>query len=453
MHERAIRRAAVAATLAALLATSAAVADTLPTDADDLMPDVQSSVDLGPVGPGGWVSIEVWFELRCNGTVNHIEPGQTVTLAISGALMPPGGAVAGFGTTVGPVPADWPADGTFCDGLPTLRSEMPASVSVRAPASPGLYQYRIDYERRLSPSGPDDGVDIAGLTRLTIWLDVVANTPPSLVLPGDLTVEGDTTGGGNVSFVATAADAEDDPDPTPVCSPASGAFFELGPTTVSCTATDSLGATATGSFAVTVVDTTAPTLVDLPGPSTLTTGDPAGRPATYVTPTATDVVDPAPTVSCVPAPGTWLPVGTADVSCTATDASGNSAAGTFALTVEYVPPVVVRVVFDAPIGPTDVVGGAPGRTVPVKVQLFRDGSLVTAGSVDLVLAPCAGGDLLGEPLTLTLQGDRWIVGLDTNGLTGCVRGTVRLDGLTAGSFDMPFDAVAAKAKATSRARR
>jgi hypothetical protein len=452
MQERAIRRAAVAALLTTLLATSAAFADTLPTDTDDVMADVQTSAELGPIGPGGWISIPVWFELRCNGTVNHIDPGQTVSLAIAGASMPSGGAVAGFGTTVGPVPADWPADGTTCDGWPVLRSDMPASISVRAPGSPGLYRYTIDFERRLSPVGPDDALDIAGVTRLTIWLDVVPNTPPALTLPTDMTVEGDAVGGATVAYAVSAIDAEDDPDPTPVCSPASGSFFGIGTTTVSCTVTDATGAGAAGSFEVTVVDTTPPTLVGMPGPTSQGTGDPTGAAAAYAAPTALDVVDPDPIVSCLPAPGDWLPVGTTDVTCTATDAAGNSASASFPVTVSYELPVVLGAVFEAPVGPSNVVGGAAGRTVPVKVHLTRGGQAVTGGTVDLVLAPCGGGELIGGPIPLAWQGDRWFVGLDTNGLAGCVRGTVRLDGATAGTFDLTFDAQAAKAKGQANAK-
>jgi hypothetical protein len=436
MHERAFRRAAVAATLTALLATSAAMADTLPTDADDVEPDVQSSIDLGPVGVGGSVTTSVWFELRCNGTVNHIEAGQTVSLAIAAASVPTGGAVTGGGTTVGPVPGDWPVDGISCDDSPVLRSATPATVSVRAPATPGLYQYRIDYERRLTPVGPDDAVDIAGVTRLTIWLDVVPNTPPTLALPSDMTIEGDTPGGASVAFTVTASDLEDQPDPTPVCSPASASFFALGTTTVECTVTDGLGAMASGAFDVTVVDTTAPTLVGLPGPTTLTTADLTGAPVAYDPPTATDLVDASPSVDCLPAPGSTFPVGTTQVTCTATDASGNAASGSFSVTLEYDRPVVLAARFDAPIGPTDVLAGIAGRNVPVKVRILSGGSPVTHGPVDLVLTPCVGGAAIDEPLAMRYQGRRWSVNLDTDGLAGCVRGTVRLDGQTAGSFDL-----------------
>jgi hypothetical protein len=428
------------------------MADTLPTDADDVEPDVQSSIDLGPVGVGGSVTTSVWFELRCNGTVNHIEAGQTVSLTIASASMPAGAAVTGFGTTVGPVPADWPADGTTCDDWPILRSELPASLSVRAPAVTGLHRYVITYARQLAPVGPDDTLDIAGVTRLTIWLDVVPNTPPALTLPTDMTVEGDAVGGATVAYAVSATDAEDDPDPSPVCSPASGSFFALGPTTVSCTVTDATGAGAAGSFEVTVVDTTPPTLVGMPGPTSQGTGDPTGAAAAYAAPTADDAVDPGPTVSCLPAPGDWLPVGTTDVTCTATDAAGNSASASFPVTVSYVPPVVLGAVFEAPIGPSNIVGGAAGRTVPVKVHLTQGGQPVTAGAVDLVLTPCGGGEPVGGPVPLSWQGERWFVGLDTNGLSGCVRGTVRLDGATAGTFDLTFDAQAAKAKGQANAK-
>jgi X-Pro dipeptidyl-peptidase len=56
----------------------------------------------------------------------------------------------------------------------------------------------------------------------------------------------------------------------------------------------------------------------------------------YTNPTATDGQDPDPTVNCTPASGTRVPIGTTTVTCTATDANGNSsAAKTFAVTVRF----------------------------------------------------------------------------------------------------------------------
>jgi hypothetical protein len=80
---------------------------------------------------------------------------------------------------------------------------------------------------------------------------VLDKTPPVLSLPGDMTVNATSPAGAKVSFTATSSD--DDGHSYPVtCSPASGATFAIGQTTVACQATDAAGNTATGGFKVTV---------------------------------------------------------------------------------------------------------------------------------------------------------------------------------------------------------
>jgi hypothetical protein len=74
-------------------------------------------------------------------------------------------------------------------------------------------------------------------------------TPPTLLLPGDITVEAPDASGGNVGYSVTASD-DRDPNPTVTCSPSSGSFFAVGTTTVNCQATDASGNVATGSFLV-----------------------------------------------------------------------------------------------------------------------------------------------------------------------------------------------------------
>ena len=54
---------------------------------------------------------------------------------------------------------------------------------------------------------------------------------------------------------------------------------------------------------------------------------------TYVV-TATDAVDPNPTVVCSPGSGTLFPIGTTTVSCSATNRSGLSARATFRVVVK-----------------------------------------------------------------------------------------------------------------------
>ncbi|WP_354147707.1 HYR domain-containing protein [Arthrobacter sp. 754] len=78
-------------------------------------------------------------------------------------------------------------------------------------------------------------------------------------------------------------------------------------------------------------DTTPPTLT-LPDPISTDATGPAGATVTY-TATATDTADPNPTVSCEPASGATFPIRATTVSCTATDAAGNQATGSFTITV------------------------------------------------------------------------------------------------------------------------
>ena len=51
---------------------------------------------------------------------------------------------------------------------------------------------------------------------------------------------------------------------------------------------------------------------------------PAGATVTYVA-SASDALDPAPSLTCLPASGATFPIGTTNVTCTAVDRAGNSA--------------------------------------------------------------------------------------------------------------------------------
>lgn len=82
--------------------------------------------------------------------------------------------------------------------------------------------------------------------------DPTDTTPPTLTLPGDLTVNAEGPDGATVTFDAPAQD-DVDPSPDVACNPMSESLFPIGTTTVSCTATDDAGNQAEGSFEVTVV--------------------------------------------------------------------------------------------------------------------------------------------------------------------------------------------------------
>ena len=78
-------------------------------------------------------------------------------------------------------------------------------------------------------------------------------------------------------------------------------------------------------------DTVAPTMT-LPAPMSVHATSKAGATVTF-SPTATDAVDGSRPVTCTPPSGSVFPIGTTTVTCTATDASGNTATGTFTVTV------------------------------------------------------------------------------------------------------------------------
>jgi hypothetical protein len=81
-----------------------------------------------------------------------------------------------------------------------------------------------------------------------------------------------------------------------------------------------------------VLDVTAPVLT-LPAPITKAATSLSGAAVSY-TATATDIVDGSVTPVCAPASGSVFAVGTTGVTCTATDRAGNSATGTFSVTVK-----------------------------------------------------------------------------------------------------------------------
>ncbi|HET9522284.1 MAG TPA: HYR domain-containing protein [Candidatus Limnocylindrales bacterium] len=420
-------RAGTLALAGVLAGASVAYADTVPGDANPDAAGPQPTFYLGTYLTGQSIEVPVGVSLTCAGS-GHANEGETVAVALAVAGVPLDGTVTATPTTIGPVPASWPDDGAPCPSpTPVLASNGPSTVTLTMPTTPGLNQpFILLYSR----SGASDLTD---LTLVTLRVDVIVNTPPTLTLPASLTVEGTTTGGANVSYDAGATDLEDDPEPTPVCSPASGSFFPLGPTTVTCDVTDAYDATASGSFQVTVVDTTAPNLAAM-GDVAVTTDKPDGAAVTFDLPAATDAVDPDPSVACAPLSGSLFAVGSTTVECTGTDASGNSASTTFRVDVTYDPGIEWSVAWGEPVGgsPATLVGNQ-GRTVPVKVEIFANGTELTSGDAAIRVDACGGGTAATEPLAW--GSGRWSANLDTTALApGCYLVTAVYDGSDAGSF-------------------
>lgn len=75
-----------------------------------------------------------------------------------------------------------------------------------------------------------------------------------------------------------------------------------------------------------------PPLLTVPTDITVDATSPSGAPVDF-TVTATDDVDPNPTVTCTPASGSPFPIGNTTVTCTATDKAANTGRASFSVTV------------------------------------------------------------------------------------------------------------------------
>jgi HYR domain len=169
-------------------------------------------------------------------------------------------------------------------------------------------------------------------------ITVVDTLPPVVTVPGSVTLQATSPAGAVYTFSASATDNVDG-TLTPSCTPVSGSTFPVGATTVTCTATDTAGNTGSKGFVVTVVDTVAP-LLTVPA-NIVTLSDNGGPTATVTyTASATDFGQPV-AVSCTSTAGTvnafpatqLFPVGTTTVTCLANDGRGNTATGSFTVTV------------------------------------------------------------------------------------------------------------------------
>jgi probable HAF family extracellular repeat protein len=86
------------------------------------------------------------------------------------------------------------------------------------------------------------------------------------------------------------------------------------------------------------IDTTAPVVIVVPPPSTVDTLDPHGAVVLFAA-TASDPDDDTGPVTCTPRSGSLFPIGTTTVTCTATDAHGNTGTTSFQVNVTYTPPL------------------------------------------------------------------------------------------------------------------
>jgi RHS repeat-associated protein len=122
------------------------------------------------------------------------------------------------------------------------------------------------------------------------------------------------------------------------------------------------------------IDNTPPVLANMPADQTIEATMPAGTVATFTLPTATDDLDPFPTVSCSRESGSTFALGTTTITCTATDDAGNSSSASFRIQVRDTTPPVLTVPANMTVqatGPT----GAPASFSATASDIV-DGALV-----------------------------------------------------------------------------
>ena len=444
MLQRPLRRAAALSLGLLLVFAGTASADTLFADADTMTAVPDGSWHLGDVSAGGTVSRDIGFVLTCAG-LQHVDASQSVVVGWSGlGTEPLDGEIVSVTSATLPLTTAWAADGQGCpDPNPAQVGGATSRVTLRAPTTSGVHTYTVAWDRSVQPAGSNDANAFSRtMTSVTLTLRVLANAAPTLTVPASFTVEGNTAGGWTADWSGVSAtDPEDAPDPVPTCGPPAGEVLLVGTTAVTCSVTDSAGASVSKSFDVTVTDNTAPTLTGVPQDISVTTTDPTGRVVEFTTPTASDVVDGARSVACVPASGERFPVGTTTVTCTAGDARvpPNTRRASFDVTVDLVtPPAAASATWLEPVaGGGTTFEANRGRTLPIKVKLFVDGQERTSGDAGLTLALCGGGTATSRGLEW--GGGRWNHSLDTSVLDGaCFDVTATIDGLSAGSFRLLF---------------
>ena len=253
-------------------------------------------------------------------------------------------------------------------------------------------------------------VDHAGFAAGNGFVVTVEDTTaPQLDLPSGITVDATSSAGAAVTYSASASDSVDGAI-APTCSPASGAIFPMGTTTVRCAASDAHGNKASGRFAVTVKepgrqDDRTPPVLSVPRDLVEEATSKDGARVTY-TATAVDQVDGKVAARCTPASGSTFPLGITQVSCSAIDKAGNRTDRSFNIAVRDttapapLPPADLTVEATSPSGATvgytvtaiDLVDGK----VPVTCSQ-ASGSTFPLG---VTKVSCSATDKAGNPAEL-----------------------------------------------------
>jgi hypothetical protein len=349
--------------LLALTMVLTLVLGTLPAGADNLQNDAATTTGITTITAGG--STTITYTLVANSSPNLPGGGgdpngcdATTSKPVTVAIDAPAGVSA-------PASLSFTACGTDNTKTATFSSSTAGSYNITHTISGGvsgsLFNNQANFTLTVKPVPPPP------------------NTAPTLTLPSDQTAEATSSAGATVTYTASASDAQDGAL-TPGCSPASGSVFPLGITQVNCSVTDSGGLSTSGMFNVTVVDTTAPTL-HLPADLTAEATGPNGAAVSFSA-SASDLVDGSVSVNCSRASGSTFALGTTTVSCSASDARGNTASGSFSVTVVDTTPPALELPSNRTVEATGPSGAA--------VSFSASASDLVDGPVSVNCSPASG---------------------------------------------------------------
>jgi hypothetical protein len=297
----------------------------------DVAYTVKSHVDLpvtcSPAGGPGTGFTQTWHfpvgtsTITCSDGTNSASADVTVTLLVPDTTPPtltvPGPLTAEASSTAG-ASVSYTVTATDDSGaVPTISCDHPSGSTFP------LGTTTVTCTATDSANNSANG---------SFTVTVQDTTPPTLNLPSNITVAPTSGSGAIVTFSASASDAASGTLPAN-CTPSSGSMFPIGTTTVNCSATDGVGLQASGSFTVEVTDTAGPTFSNVPANVTVEANGAAGSAVNYTAPTASDAVDGPAVVTCNPPSGSTFPLGGTTVTCSATDAHGNTGTTTFSVSV------------------------------------------------------------------------------------------------------------------------
>jgi hypothetical protein len=266
-----------------------------------------------------------------NDAVRFAPPRPPVVVAPRDTVLPTvpsANRQAGLQAAIGSCVADFaPSGATATDdigvvSLVGVRSD-DASLALDAPYPKGV--------TTITWTATDTDGMTASATQL---VTVVDKELPWLAAPASDSANNDPHLPSAVVAVGSAESADNCPDVRVSSVRSDGAAidapFMVGITTITWTATDASGNLAKASQSIKVKDVEAPSL-SVPLDFALKATSPSGATATYQVNASDNVA--VTSLSCVRASGAAFPIGINSVTCTASDAAGNSASASFSVNV------------------------------------------------------------------------------------------------------------------------